>query len=118
MGQTLIGALLGPPSYVFSKQIESVTKRSWEVYSTCSFGVIGIDSAGCRFHQALYRATKVIETVYPLARCAKFDTLDFSCAAASIADPPPLFIHLHVSGYFNPPGTLGGEEIKEEGGRG
>ena len=80
--------LLRPPSYVFSKQIGSVTKWSWEVYNTCS---IGIDSAGCCFQQAaLYRTAKVIETVYPLARCAKLDALDFSCAAAPIADSPPL----------------------------
>ena len=35
-------------------------------------------------------------------RCAKLDALDFICAAASIAAPPP-------------PGTLGGEETKEGG---
>ena len=41
-----------------------------------------------------YRTAKVIETVYPLAKCAKFETLDFSCAAASIADFPLFLIHL------------------------
>ena len=83
--------------------------------STCSFEVTGIDSAGCYFQQALYRTAKVIETIYPLTRCAELDTLDFSYAAASIAN---FLLFNTPSGYFNPPGTLGGKETKEEGGRG
>ena len=54
-----------------------------------------------------HRTAKVIETVYPLAKCAKLDTLAFSCAAASIANTP--------SGYFNPPGYLEGKKSRGKG---
>ena len=42
-----------------------------------------------------------------------FDALEFSCAAAFIADFP--FFH---SGYLTPPGTLGGEYYKPGRGKG
>ena len=59
-----------------------------------------------------YRTAKVIETVYPLAKCAKFETLDFSCAAASIADFP---LFKYTFRVYQSTRILEGEETKEAG---